>query len=646
VSAWDHEALDALRTRVERLEGVGAQVAELTRERNEVRRRVVELEKEVVRLEGERDEARANEDMIATMCVSEKDRTYAAERRARAAEAELTRLRARVEELEAELAHSREAADKYYVKARVYGAIACEFSKALQAFADRGEELAQATLAWRYGEKRGVPMTAVEHVGQLLDAESKLDSVRRILGTQEGETPEQAANRLFEEVVRLRDEVTAAEKRAVECSSCDEMLAEVERLRAAPAGVPPEVPRVTTESGGTDDYPWVCIGGKSVFQHSSSVAPDAVPQLQRWLDEHWPRVPDAAAGEVERKPCEQCERLADESSRYLRERDEARGERERLRECVDGLEGDVASALAVLDHAHKGSEDAHAYLGVVRNTLREALGSSEYSINGLLAMASSRLAATPTPLERAVVEAAEAYREAGWLTHGAQAIGHYSAVKLDEAIVALQAARRTKAEQAEPGAREGDGVAIPDDRRELPGSRSPAPAGAEGAGATPPAAAAAGDGDGVACLSRTNESGCGHDKGWHVAGGKCTIALCQCRGYVGREPTPLATPKAPAAGGEASVGLYVTQHAVAVAMQAAKAEALEAAAKECDAVHRQYPHSTIAQAAADACRLRIRSLATAGSCVVFPGSMCRCSLGTWGCDTVHAVAEVPGVRRG
>jgi hypothetical protein len=34
---------------------------------------------------------------------------------------------------------------------------------------DRGEALAQAALEWRYSERGGVPMSAVEEFGKLLD---------------------------------------------------------------------------------------------------------------------------------------------------------------------------------------------------------------------------------------------------------------------------------------------------------------------------------------------------------------------------------------------------------------------------------------------------------------------------------------------
>ncbi len=69
--------------------------------------------------------------------------------------------------------------EKYYVKARVYGAIACAFREALEAIAKPGSMgvtiIAKEALAWRYSEKNGVPMSAVEATGKLLDAEAALE---------------------------------------------------------------------------------------------------------------------------------------------------------------------------------------------------------------------------------------------------------------------------------------------------------------------------------------------------------------------------------------------------------------------------------------------------------------------------------------
>jgi hypothetical protein len=98
---------------------------------------------------------------------------------ARAEQAEAL-VRLRESELEGERAHG-----KYYVKARVYGAIAAEYQKALQAFADRGEALAQAALEWRYSEHGDVPVVAVNEIGRLLDvaqeSSKRLAELRDIL---------------------------------------------------------------------------------------------------------------------------------------------------------------------------------------------------------------------------------------------------------------------------------------------------------------------------------------------------------------------------------------------------------------------------------------------------------------------------------
>jgi len=80
-----------------------------------------------------------------------------------------------------------ERGGKYCVKARAYGAIACEFRKTLQAFSDRGEALAKAALEWRYSESNGVPMSAIETMGELLDALTERDALKAKLAGAERE---------------------------------------------------------------------------------------------------------------------------------------------------------------------------------------------------------------------------------------------------------------------------------------------------------------------------------------------------------------------------------------------------------------------------------------------------------------------------
>ena len=89
--------------------------------------------------------------------------------------------RAEVVRVEEERDQARDSSAKYYVKARVYGAIACEFRKTLQVLADRGEALAEAALAWRHSVKGGVPMSAVEAVDSLLNAEKDRDEARALV---------------------------------------------------------------------------------------------------------------------------------------------------------------------------------------------------------------------------------------------------------------------------------------------------------------------------------------------------------------------------------------------------------------------------------------------------------------------------------
>lgn len=88
--------------------------------------------------------------------------------------ADASRERERAEKAEANY-------DKFFAKARVYGAIAHEWRKALQAFADRGEALAQAALDWRSSEQNGVPMSAVEEMGRLLRVDEENAALRTAL---------------------------------------------------------------------------------------------------------------------------------------------------------------------------------------------------------------------------------------------------------------------------------------------------------------------------------------------------------------------------------------------------------------------------------------------------------------------------------
>lgn len=61
--------------------------------------------------------------------------------------------------------------DKYFLKARIYGAIAAEFRRALCAIAEGHgdpQSVARDALAWRHSVKVGVPMEAVLAIGDLL----------------------------------------------------------------------------------------------------------------------------------------------------------------------------------------------------------------------------------------------------------------------------------------------------------------------------------------------------------------------------------------------------------------------------------------------------------------------------------------------
>lgn len=76
------------------------------------------------------------------------------------------------EKLARELAAAQEEREKYYVKARVYGAIACEFRKALDQIAKPGATgvttIAKEVLEWRYSENGGVPKRAIDELDALL----------------------------------------------------------------------------------------------------------------------------------------------------------------------------------------------------------------------------------------------------------------------------------------------------------------------------------------------------------------------------------------------------------------------------------------------------------------------------------------------
>lgn len=71
---------------------------------------------------------------------------------------------------------------KYYIKARVYGAIAAEYSRALKEIASlggrRGLRAQQALDCWE-SNRNGVSMAAVEAIGELLDAARRAESAER-----------------------------------------------------------------------------------------------------------------------------------------------------------------------------------------------------------------------------------------------------------------------------------------------------------------------------------------------------------------------------------------------------------------------------------------------------------------------------------
>lgn len=86
-------------------------------------------------------------------------------------------------ETERLLAEERE---KYYVKARVYGAIAARFGKALERIAApgtvNGMHIAKDALEWRHSEKGGVPRTATAVIDELLRAEARANELECEVG--------------------------------------------------------------------------------------------------------------------------------------------------------------------------------------------------------------------------------------------------------------------------------------------------------------------------------------------------------------------------------------------------------------------------------------------------------------------------------
>src|SRR5678816_4330940 len=118
---------------------------------------------------------------------------------------------ARAEAAEAALDEERHGG-KYYVKARVYGAIAAEYGKALCCDAERGEARAQAALDWRYSDRGGVPWEAVVAIGDLLDAQRQRDELAAALDGLLGEARLCAKASAFRSPACLKEVICAAEE--------------------------------------------------------------------------------------------------------------------------------------------------------------------------------------------------------------------------------------------------------------------------------------------------------------------------------------------------------------------------------------------------------------------------------------------------
>lgn len=82
------------------------------------------------------------------------------------------------------LRNTEEEREKYYVKARVYGAVARHHTVTLEQIARgtaRPSETAREALAWCNSESNGVPMSAIEEMGALLTAQAERAAYRAIL---------------------------------------------------------------------------------------------------------------------------------------------------------------------------------------------------------------------------------------------------------------------------------------------------------------------------------------------------------------------------------------------------------------------------------------------------------------------------------
>jgi hypothetical protein len=163
-----HRVLDAAIT--DRTEAYEAQI-EATEKWDAAERRAEAAERELTELRAGRisEWEQAAKTRIA---IARAERDVAQEAQVRAETERDAAIRAR-DEAASSLEEER-AGGKYYMKARVYGAIAAEYQKALQAFADRGEALARAALDWRHSNGGGVPISAVNEIGRLLDVAERM----------------------------------------------------------------------------------------------------------------------------------------------------------------------------------------------------------------------------------------------------------------------------------------------------------------------------------------------------------------------------------------------------------------------------------------------------------------------------------------
>lgn len=107
---------------------------------------------------------------------------------------------------------AEEEREKYYVKARVYGAIARNHTVALEQIARgtaRPAQMANEAPAWRHSERNGVPMVAIEEMGAALGAADERDAWRALAKKHALDVVNETGPELFDRyIIGLQEMVT------------------------------------------------------------------------------------------------------------------------------------------------------------------------------------------------------------------------------------------------------------------------------------------------------------------------------------------------------------------------------------------------------------------------------------------------------